>query len=63
MNHEALSIDPKSIVDDMSDTAASIHDNDADRAAFIDAAVEKASVLPSKRSSGSFANEDDVFDL
>jgi hypothetical protein len=63
MNPEAFSIDPRSFADDMSDTAESNHDDDADRAAFVDAAAEKANVLPSKRSSGGFSDEDDLFDL
>lgn len=63
MNPKAFSIDPKSLADDTSDTAESIHDDDADRDAFVDAAAEKANVLPSKRSSGGFADEDDLFDL
>ncbi|KAK1699285.1 hypothetical protein QYE76_015982 [Lolium multiflorum] len=62
MNLEALSIYPKSLADDTSDTAESIHDDDSDPA-FIDAAVENANVQPSKRSSGGFADEDDLFDL
>ncbi|KAK1643849.1 hypothetical protein QYE76_061654 [Lolium multiflorum] len=63
MNPEASSIDPQSLADDISDTTGSIHDDDADRAAFIDAATEKADALPSKRSSDGFADEDDLFDL
>ncbi|KAK1608050.1 hypothetical protein QYE76_031723 [Lolium multiflorum] len=63
MNLEASFIDPQSLVDDISDTAGSIHDDDADRAAFVDAAAEKADALPSKRSSGGFAVEDDLYDL
>ena len=63
MNPEASSIDPQSLADDISDTAGSIHDDDADRTAFVDAAAEKADVLPSKRSSGGFADEDDLFDM
>ncbi|KAM0889317.1 hypothetical protein ACQ4PT_027766 [Festuca glaucescens] len=43
--------------------AESNHDDEADRAAFIDAAAEKANVQPSKRSSGGFADEDDLLDL
>ncbi|KAK1691856.1 hypothetical protein QYE76_008553 [Lolium multiflorum] len=62
-NPEALSTDPKSFADDISDTAESNHDDDADRAAFVDAAAEKANVQPPKRSSGGFADEDDLFDL
>ena len=63
MNPEAFSIDPRSFAVDMSDTAESNHDDDADRASFVDAAAEKANVLPSKRSSGGFADEDDLLDL
>ncbi|KAK1607493.1 hypothetical protein QYE76_031166 [Lolium multiflorum] len=63
MNPEASFIDPQSLADDISDTAGSIHDDDADRAAFVDTAAEKADALPSKRSSGGFADEDDLYDL
>jgi hypothetical protein len=40
-----------------------MHDDDADHAAFVDAAAEKAEALPSKRPSSGFADEDDLFDL
>ncbi|KAK1660757.1 hypothetical protein QYE76_048916 [Lolium multiflorum] len=63
MNPEASSIDPQSLADDISDTMGSIHDDDADRTAFVDAAAEKSDMLPSKRSSGGFADEDDLFDI
>ena len=63
MNPEAFSIDPRSFAVDMSDTAESNHDDDADRAAFVDAAAEKANVLPSKRSTGGSADEDDLLDM
>ncbi|KAK1696299.1 hypothetical protein QYE76_012996 [Lolium multiflorum] len=63
INPEAIFIDPKSAADDISDTAGSMHDDDADHAAFVDAAAEEAEALPSKRSSGSFADEDDLWDL
>jgi hypothetical protein len=63
MNPEAFSIDPKSLADDTSDIAESIHDDDADRTAFVDASAEKVNVQPSKRSSGGFVDEDDLFDL
>ncbi|KAK1601801.1 hypothetical protein QYE76_037629 [Lolium multiflorum] len=59
MNPEAFSIDPKSFADDMSDTAESNHDDDADRAAFVNAA-EEANVLPLNRLSESFFDEDDL---
>ncbi|KAK1686762.1 hypothetical protein QYE76_047610 [Lolium multiflorum] len=63
MNPEAILIDPKSAANDISDTAGSMHDDDADHAAFVDAAAEEAEALPSKRSSGGFADEDDLWDL
>jgi hypothetical protein len=63
MNPEASFIDPQSSADDINDTAGSNHDDDGDGAAFVDAATEKADALPSKRSSGGFADEDDLYDL
>ncbi|KAK1610070.1 hypothetical protein QYE76_033743 [Lolium multiflorum] len=63
INPEAILIDLKSATDDISDTAASMNDDDADHAAFVDAAAEEAEALPSKRSSGGFADEDDLWDL
>jgi hypothetical protein len=62
-NPEALSTDHRSFADDISDTAESNHDNDADHAAFVDAAPEKAITQTLKRPSGGFADEDDLFDL
>nr|XP_051216542.1 uncharacterized protein LOC127334161 [Lolium perenne] len=63
MNPEAVFINPRSSADDISDTAGSMHDDDVDRAAFVDAAAEEAEALPLKRPSGGFADEDDLFDL
>ncbi|KAK1618030.1 hypothetical protein QYE76_023547 [Lolium multiflorum] len=63
INHEAILIDPHSAANDISDTAGSMHDDDADHAAFVDVAVEEAEAVPSKRSSGGFADEDDLYDL
>jgi hypothetical protein len=40
-----------------------MRDDDADHAAFVAAAVEEATASPAKRSSGGFADEDDLFDL
>ncbi|KAK1604410.1 hypothetical protein QYE76_028083 [Lolium multiflorum] len=60
MNPEASFINPQSSVDEINDTAGSMHDDDTDHAAFVDAAVEKAEALPSKRPSSGFADEDDV---
>jgi hypothetical protein len=63
MNPEAFSFNPRFSADDISDTAGSMHDDDADRAAFVDAVAEKPEALPSKRPSSGFADEDDLFDL
>jgi hypothetical protein len=63
INPDAILIAPKSAADDITDTAGSMHDDNADRAAFVDAAAEEAEALPSKRSSGGFADEDDLWDL
>jgi hypothetical protein len=38
-------------------------DDDADRDAFIDAAVEETRASPTKRSTGGCADEDDLFDM
>jgi hypothetical protein len=40
-----------------------MHDDDPDHATFVDAAVKEAKASPVKRSSGGFADEDDLFDL
>ncbi|KAK1670801.1 hypothetical protein QYE76_058960 [Lolium multiflorum] len=48
---------------DINDTTGSIHDDAADHAAFIGAAVEEGEASPLKRPSGGFADEDDFFDL
>jgi hypothetical protein len=40
-----------------------VRDDDADHDAFIDAAVEEARSSPAKRSTGGFADEDDLFDM
>ncbi|KAK1605053.1 hypothetical protein QYE76_028726 [Lolium multiflorum] len=50
-------------VNDISDTAGSMRDDDADHDAFVDAAVEDAKASPVKRPSGSFVDKDDLFDL
>ncbi|KAK1667195.1 hypothetical protein QYE76_055354 [Lolium multiflorum] len=63
MNPEASFNNPQSPANDISDTAGSMHDDDTDRATFVDAAVEEAELLPSKRSSGGSADEDDLYDL
>nr|XP_051221934.1 uncharacterized protein LOC127340201 [Lolium perenne] len=63
INSKADFINPPSPANDISDTAESMHDDEADHAAFVDAAVEEAKALPAKRPSGGFADEDDLFDL
>ena len=63
MNSEADFTNPPPPANDISDTAGSMRDDDADHAAFVDAAVEEAKASPVKRSSGGFADEDDLFDL
>jgi hypothetical protein len=63
INPDTVLIDPETAANDISDTAGSMHDDDADHAAFVDAAAEEAEALPSKRSSGGFADEDDLYDL
>ncbi|KAK1631425.1 hypothetical protein QYE76_005740 [Lolium multiflorum] len=63
MNSEADFINPPSPANDISDTAGSMRDDDADHAAFVDAAVEEAKASPVKRPSGGFADEDDLFDI
>ncbi|KAK1628548.1 hypothetical protein QYE76_002863 [Lolium multiflorum] len=63
MNPKAVFINPQSSADDISDTAGSMHDDDVDRAAFVDAAAEEAEALPSKKPFSGFADEDDLYDL
>jgi hypothetical protein len=62
-NPKALTTDHRSFADELSDTAESTHDNDAHHASFVDAALEKATAQPPKRSSGGFTDEDDLFEL
>ncbi|KAK1613601.1 hypothetical protein QYE76_019118 [Lolium multiflorum] len=62
-NSEADFTNPPPPANDISDTAGSMRDDDADHAAFVDAAVKEAKASPVKRSSGGFADEDDLFDL
>ncbi|KAK1677041.1 hypothetical protein QYE76_037889 [Lolium multiflorum] len=62
-NPEALTTDHRSFADELSDTAESNHDNHADHAPFVDAASEKTTAQPPKRSSGGFADEDDLLEF
>jgi hypothetical protein len=63
MNSEADFTNPPPQANDIIDTAGSMCDDDADHAAFVDAAAEDARALPVKRPSNGFADEDDLFDL
>ncbi|KAK1684130.1 hypothetical protein QYE76_044978 [Lolium multiflorum] len=63
IDSEAAHADPPSSADDACDTEGSVRDDDADRDAFIDAAVEETRASPMKRSTGGFADEDDLFDI
>jgi hypothetical protein len=49
--------------DDACDTEGSVRDDDADHDTFVDAAVEEARSSPTKRSTGGFADEDDLLDM
>ncbi|KAK1630320.1 hypothetical protein QYE76_004635 [Lolium multiflorum] len=49
--------------DDACDTEGSMRDDDADHDAFVNAAAEEARASPVKRSTGGFAEEDDLFDM
>jgi hypothetical protein len=62
-NPEALTTDHRSFADELSDTTESNHDNDAHHAFLVDATSEKATAQLPKRSSGGFADEDDLLDL
>ena len=59
-NPEAFSADHRTLADELTNTAESNHDNDADRAPFVHAAPEKPSAQPPKRPSGGFADKDDL---
>ncbi|KAK1679667.1 hypothetical protein QYE76_040515 [Lolium multiflorum] len=63
IDSEAAHASPPFSADDACDTGGSVRDDDADRDAFIDAAVEEARASPAKRSTGGFADEDDLFDI
>ncbi|KAK1662227.1 hypothetical protein QYE76_050386 [Lolium multiflorum] len=62
-NPKAFSADHRYFADDLSDTAESNHDNDVDRAPFVDAAPEKTSAQPPNRPSGGFSDEDALLDF
>ncbi|KAK1670537.1 hypothetical protein QYE76_058696 [Lolium multiflorum] len=59
-NPEASSTDHRILDDELTDSAESNHDNDADRAPFVHAAPEKSIAQLPKGASGGFADEDDL---
>jgi hypothetical protein len=63
IDSEAAHANLPSSADDACNTEGSVRDDDADHDAFIDAAVEEARSSPAKRSTGGFADEDDLFDM
>ncbi|KAK1629856.1 hypothetical protein QYE76_004171 [Lolium multiflorum] len=63
IDSEAIFTDLPLPANDTCDTAGSVRDDDADHDAFVNAAVEEARASPAKRSTGGFADEDDLFDL
>ncbi|KAK1648695.1 hypothetical protein QYE76_066500 [Lolium multiflorum] len=62
IDSETVHTDLPPPADDACNTEGSMHDDDADHDAFVDAAVEEAKASPAKRSIGGFADEDDLLD-
>ncbi|KAK1632462.1 hypothetical protein QYE76_006777 [Lolium multiflorum] len=63
IDFEVAHTDLPSSADDACDADGSVRNDDADRDAFVNAAVEEARASPAKRSTGGFADEDDLFDI
>ncbi|KAK1653482.1 hypothetical protein QYE76_071287 [Lolium multiflorum] len=63
IDSEAAHANLPSSADDACNTEGPVRDDDADHDAFIDAAVEEARSSPAKRSTGGFADEDDLYDI
>ncbi|KAK1608990.1 hypothetical protein QYE76_032663 [Lolium multiflorum] len=63
IDFETIHTDLPPSADDACDTEGSVRDDDADRDAFVNAAVEETRASPVKRSTGGFADEDDLFDI
>ncbi|KAK1668659.1 hypothetical protein QYE76_056818 [Lolium multiflorum] len=63
IDFEVAHTDLPSSADDARDADGSVRNDDADRDAFVDAAAEEARASPAKRSTGGFADEDDLFDI
>jgi hypothetical protein len=63
IDSETVHTDLPPSADDACDTEGSVRNDDADRDAFVNAAVEATRASPAKRSTGGFADEDDIFDM
>jgi hypothetical protein len=63
INSEAAHTDLPSSANDACATEGLVRDDDADRDGFVNAAVEETRASPVKRSTGGFADEDDLFDM
>ncbi|KAK1678560.1 hypothetical protein QYE76_039408 [Lolium multiflorum] len=63
IDSEAVHTDLPSSANDACNTEGSVRDDDVDRDAFLNAAVEETRASPVKRSTGGFADEDDLFDI
>ncbi|KAK1630967.1 hypothetical protein QYE76_005282 [Lolium multiflorum] len=63
MNLEVAHADPPSSADNTCIADGSVRNIDADRDTFVDAAADGAKASPAKRSTGGFADEDDLFDI
>ena len=63
IDSETVHADLPSPADDACNTEGSMRDDDADRDTFVNAAVEETRASPVKRSTGGFADEDDLFDM
>jgi hypothetical protein len=63
IDFEAAHTDLPSSADDAGVVDGSTRNDDADHDTFVDAAAEEARASPVKRSTGGFADEDDLFDM
>ncbi|KAK1643060.1 hypothetical protein QYE76_060865 [Lolium multiflorum] len=63
IDFEVAHTDLPSSADDAGIADGSMRNDDADHDTFVDAAAEEARASPVKRSTGSFADEDDLFDI
>ena len=63
IDFEVAHTDLPSSADDAGVAGGSMRNDDADHDTFVDAAAEEARASPVKRSTGGFADEDDLFDM